>query len=102
MLKEIHEQPESLRQSILGRVSRDGHIHVAELDGLAGALLAAERVELVACGSAYYAALVGAAAIQDWTGLPARATVGSEVRYSPPPLDGNTLLLPLPQSPHTS
>ncbi|HEV7811212.1 MAG TPA: hypothetical protein VGO64_11465, partial [Candidatus Limnocylindrales bacterium] len=35
MLKEIHEQPEALRQSILGRVSRDGHIHVAELDGLA-------------------------------------------------------------------
>ena len=45
------------------------------------------RIELVACGTAYYAALIGAAALQDWTGLPARATVGSEFRYSPPPLD---------------
>jgi len=102
MLKEIHEQPEALRQSILGRVSRDNHIHVAELDGLAAALLAAERVELVACGSAYYAALVGAAAIQDWTGLPARATVGSEFRYSPPPLDGKTLVIAVTQSGETA
>jgi len=102
MLKEIHEQPEALRQSILGRVSRDNHIHVAELDGLAAALLAAERVELVACGSAYYAALVGAAAIQDWTGLPARATVGSEFRYSPPPLDSKTLVIAVTQSGETA
>jgi glucosamine--fructose-6-phosphate aminotransferase (isomerizing) len=102
MLKEIHEQPEALRQSILGRVSRDNRIHVAELDGLAGAILAAERVELVACGSAYYAALVGAAAIQDWTGLPARATVGSEFRYSPPPLDGKTLVIAVTQSGETA
>jgi glutamine---fructose-6-phosphate transaminase (isomerizing) len=102
MLKEIHEQPEALRQSILGRVSRDGHIHVEELDGLTEALTTVERVELVACGSAYYAALVGAAAIQDWTGLPARATVGSEFRYSPPPLDGRTLVIAVTQSGETA
>ena len=102
MLKEINEQPEALRQSILGRVGRDGHINVAELDGLAEALATAERVELVACGSAYYAALVGAAAIQDWTGLPARATVGSEFRYSPPPLDARTLVIAVTQSGETA
>src|SRR6476661_7337086 len=54
MLKEIHEQPEALRQSILGRVSRDGRIHVEELDGLTEALTTVDRVELVACGSAHY------------------------------------------------
>jgi glutamine---fructose-6-phosphate transaminase (isomerizing) len=102
MLKEINEQPEALRQSILGRVGRDGRINVAELDGLAAALATAERVELVACGSAYYAALVGAAAIQDWTGLPARATVGSEFRYSPPPLDARTLVIAVTQSGETA
>jgi glucosamine--fructose-6-phosphate aminotransferase (isomerizing) len=102
MLKEIHEQPEALRQSILGRVSRDGHIHVEELDGLTEALTTVERVELVACGSAYYAALVGAAAIQEWTGLPARATVGSEFRYSPPPLDERTLVIAVTQSGETA
>ena len=102
MLKEIHEQPEALRQSILGRVGRDDRIAVAELDPLLGALRSVRRVELVACGTAYYAALVGAAALQDWTGLPARATVGSEFRYSPPPLDGDTLVIAVTQSGETA
>ena len=75
---------------------------VAEIDGLAEQLRAATRVELVACGSAYYAALVGAAAIEEWTGLPARATVGSEFRYSPPPLDGQTLVIAVTQSGETA
>ena len=87
MLKEIHEQPEALRQSLAGRVTADGHVHAPEVEGLEAAFRAATRVEIVACGTASYAGLVGAAAIQDWTGLPARVTVGSEFRYSPPPLD---------------
>jgi glucosamine--fructose-6-phosphate aminotransferase (isomerizing) len=102
MLKEIHEQPEALAQSLTGRVHRDGHIVVEELDGLADTLRAIERIELVACGSAYYASLVGAAAIQAWTGLPARATAGSEFRYSPPPLDGRTLVIAVTQSGETA
>jgi glucosamine--fructose-6-phosphate aminotransferase (isomerizing) len=102
MLKEIHEQPEALRQCIAGRATRDGHIRLTEIDGLAEQLRAATRVELVACGSAYYAALVGAAAIEEWTGLPARATVGSEFRYSPPPLDGKTLVIAVTQSGETA
>ncbi len=87
MLKEIHEQPEALRQSLAGRVGRSGRIHAPEVAGLTEVFRRVTRVELVACGTASYAALVGAAALQDWTGLPARVTVGSEFRYSPPPLD---------------
>src|SRR5437867_756047 len=102
MLKEIHEQPEALRQSIAGRVGRDDRIHVEELAPLAETLRAVERVGLVACGSAYYAALVGATALQDWTGLPARATVGSEFRYSPPPLGENVLVIAVTQSGETA
>ena len=102
MLKEIHEQPEALRQSLAGRVTRDGRIQVEELEPLAEAIQAATRIELVACGSAYYASLVGAAALQDWTGLAARATVGSEFRYSPPPLDGSTLVIAVTQSGETA
>ena len=60
------------------------------------------RVEIVACGTASFAGLVGAAAIQDWTGLPARVTVGSEFRYSPPPLDANTLVVAVTQSGETA
>jgi glucosamine--fructose-6-phosphate aminotransferase (isomerizing) len=102
MLKEIHEQPTSIRQSIAGRVARDGRIRVEELDGFEATLRSISRIELVACGSAYYASLVGAAALQEWTGLPARANVGSEFRYSPPPLDGSTLVIAVTQSGETA
>ena len=102
MEKEIHEQPEALAQSLAGRLSARGGIAAAELDGLADAFRRVTRVELVACGSASYAALVGAAALQDWTGLPARVTVGSEFRYSPPPLDADTLVVAVTQSGETA
>ena len=101
MLKEIHEQPQALRQAIAGRVSRD-RIQLAELAPVLDAIRAAERVELVACGTASYAALVGATAIESWAGLPARATVGSEFRYSPPPLDPRTLVIAVTQSGETA
>ncbi|HEY2888899.1 MAG TPA: glutamine--fructose-6-phosphate transaminase (isomerizing), partial [Candidatus Limnocylindrales bacterium] len=102
MLKEIHEQPTALRQSIAGRVSRSDEIVVDELAGLGNRLAGIRRIELVACGTAFYAALIGAAALQDWTGLPARATVGSEFRYSPPPLDPETLVIAVTQSGETA
>src|SRR6187455_13218 len=102
MLKEIHEQPESLRQAIAGRVTREDHIWLEELEGFADTLAMIDRVELIACGTAYYAALVGAAAIQDWIGIPARATVGSEFRYSPPPIDERTLVIAVTQSGETA
>ena len=102
MLKEIHEQPVSLAQAILGRVTREDRIEVDELAGMADVLRTVERVELVACGTAYYASLIGAAALQDWAGLPARATFGSEFRYSPPPLDERTLVIAVTQSGETA
>jgi glutamine---fructose-6-phosphate transaminase (isomerizing) len=102
MLKEIHEQPAALRQSLAGRVTADGRIHAPEVDSLDAAFRTISRVEIVACGSASFAGLVGAAAIQDWTGLPARVTVGSEFRYSPPPLDANTLVIAVTQSGETA
>jgi len=102
MLKEIHEQPESLSQSIAGRVDRADRIEVAELAALADVLRTVTRVEIIACGSAHYASLIGATAIQDWTGLPARATVGSEFRYGPPPLDEHTLVIAVTQSGETA
>jgi glucosamine--fructose-6-phosphate aminotransferase (isomerizing) len=102
MLKEIHEQPEALAQSLSGRVTRDGRIHVEELDAMTGTLQAIDRIELVACGTAFYASLIGAAALQDWIGIPVRATVGSEFRYGPPPLDERTLVIALTQSGETA
>jgi len=102
MLKEIHEQPEALRQSLTGRISRAGKIQAPELEPIADAIRSATRVELVACGTASYAAMVGAGAIQDLTDLPARVTVGSEFRYDPPPLDERTLVIAVTQSGETA
>jgi len=102
MLKEIHEQPGALRQSLAGRVTSDGRMHAPEVDSLDATFRTITRVEIVACGSASFAGLVGAAAIEDWTGLPARVTVGSEFRYSPPPLDANTLVVAVTQSGETA
>jgi glucosamine--fructose-6-phosphate aminotransferase (isomerizing) len=102
MLKEIHEQPDALRQSLAGRVGRDDRILVPEIESLLPVLREITRIELVACGTASYAALVGAKALEAWTGLPARVTVGSEFRYSPPPLDGTTLVIAVTQSGETA
>jgi glucosamine--fructose-6-phosphate aminotransferase (isomerizing) len=102
MLKEIHEQPESLRQAIAGRVTRTNHIWLEEFEGFEEILRTIDRVELIACGTAFYASLVGAAAIQEWIGIPARATVGSEFRYSPPPIDERTLVIAVTQSGETA
>jgi glucosamine--fructose-6-phosphate aminotransferase (isomerizing) len=101
MLKEMHEQPAAIRAAITGRLDHD-EVRLDELAPVADAIARAERIELVACGSAGYAAMVGAHALQAWTGLPARWTIGSEFRYSPPPLDARTLVIAVTQSGETA
>jgi glutamine---fructose-6-phosphate transaminase (isomerizing) len=101
MLKEMHEQPLAIRAAITGRV-HDQTIEVEELAPIAERLAGIERVEFVACGTANYAAAVGAYALQDWLGIPARYNVGSEFRYSPPPLDERTLVVAVTQSGETA
>jgi len=101
MLKEMHEQPQAIRAAITGRV-HDQTIEVEELAPIADRLAQIERVELVACGTANYAAAVGSYALQEWLGLPARYTAGSEFRYSPPPLDERTLVVAVTQSGETA
>ena len=56
----------------------------------------------MACGTAGYAAAVGAYALQQWAGIPARWTIGSEFRYSPPPLDERALVIAVTQSGETA
>jgi glucosamine--fructose-6-phosphate aminotransferase (isomerizing) len=101
MLKEIHEQPAALRSAMAGRLRAEG-VRLEELDPIRDRLAGIDRVELIACGTAYYASLVGAALCQEWLGVPARATVASEFRYSPPPLDGKTLVVAVSQSGETA
>jgi glucosamine--fructose-6-phosphate aminotransferase (isomerizing) len=101
MLKEIHEQPAALTAAMTGRL-RGESVRLEELDPIAKRLGDLDRVEMIACGTAYYASLVGAALFQEWLGVPARATVASEFRYSPPPLDSRTLVVAVTQSGETA
>jgi glucosamine--fructose-6-phosphate aminotransferase (isomerizing) len=101
MLKEIHEQPSALTSCMTGRL-RGESVCLEELDPIRQRLHGIERVELIACGTAYYASLVGAALFEDWLGVPARSTVASEFRYSPPPVDARTLVVAVTQSGETA
>ena len=101
MLKEIHEQPAALTAAMTGRL-RGESVRLEELDGIRSRLAGIDRVEMIACGTAYYASLVGAALFQEWLGVPARSTVASEFRYSPPPIDARTLVVAVTQSGETA
>ena len=101
MLKEMHEQPVAIRSAITGRIHGD-EIRLDELGPVMDAIRAADRIELIACGSAAYASAIGARLLEEWAGLPARWNIGSEFRYSPPPLDARTLVIAVTQSGETA
>jgi glucosamine--fructose-6-phosphate aminotransferase (isomerizing) len=101
-LKEIYEQPHAIQESLRGRVSPIGEITLPELDAITDKLRVAERVYVVGCGTASYAAQVGAYLIQDWAAMPATMQIGSEMRYSPPPMDERTLVIGVSQSGETA
>jgi len=101
-LKEIYEQPHAIQECLRGRVDGAGRITMTELDPIEDKLRDIERVYVVGCGTASYAAHVAAYLIQDWVGLPATMQVGSEMRYSPPPLDEKTLVIGVSQSGETA
>ena len=101
-LKEIYEQPHAIQESLRGRVTSRGEVTLTELDAIADRLARIERVYVVGCGTASYAAHVAAYLIQDWAGLPATMQVGSEMRYSPPPIDERTLVIGVSQSGETA
>ncbi|HET7581241.1 MAG TPA: glutamine--fructose-6-phosphate transaminase (isomerizing) [Candidatus Limnocylindria bacterium] len=101
-LKEIYEQPHAIQEALRGRVDPDGKVSLPELDAITDRLLAADRVYVVGCGTARIAADVGAYLIQEWAGLPATSQIGSEMRYSPPPIDERTLVISVSQSGETA
>jgi glucosamine--fructose-6-phosphate aminotransferase (isomerizing) len=101
-LKEIYEQPHAIQEALRGRVDEAGNLHLPELDAIEEKLRRVERVYVVGCGTARYAGEVGAHLIQSWAGLPAAGQIGSEMRYSPPPIDDRTLVISVSQSGETA
>lgn len=101
MLKEIHDQPAALRDTLAPRLY-DG-IPNFESDGIDdGLFFGIRRVIITACGTAYHAGLAGALAIEQLARIPARAELASEVRYCDPILDTNTLVIVVSQSGETA
>jgi glucosamine--fructose-6-phosphate aminotransferase (isomerizing) len=81
MLKEIHEQPAALWDTLGDRLNPDGTVDLLEL-GIDDAELArVERIQIVACGTSYHAGLVGRYLIEDWARVPVHIEVASEYRY---------------------
>ncbi|HEY9720582.1 MAG TPA: glutamine--fructose-6-phosphate transaminase (isomerizing) [Oscillatoriaceae cyanobacterium] len=103
MLKEIHEQPTSLSNVMAGRLDeREGSIFLEEIGLTPDQLQRFNRICIVACGTAYYAGLVGKYLLEDLAGIPVEIDLASEFRYRNPVLDEDTLLIVVSQSGETA
>jgi len=103
MLKEIHEQPESLRRCLRGRVvPEQGGAKLGGLDLETREIAAIRRVGLVGCGTALHAAMVGAAAMEGLARIPAVAEIASELRYRNPVVGPDDLYFAVSQSGETA
>ncbi|MEX0916778.1 MAG: glutamine--fructose-6-phosphate transaminase (isomerizing) [Candidatus Spechtbacterales bacterium] len=103
MLKEIMEQPRSLKNTIRGRLlPKEGNVRLGGLDPVRERLRSIERIHIVACGTASYAGLVGAYMLEEYAGIPTQVTIGSEFRYKKPLLDEKTAVLVISQSGETA
>ena len=103
MLKEIFEQPSAVRETILGRASRDtGQIHLNEMAISDADLKSIDKITLLACGTSWHAALVGKFMIEELAQLPAEVDYGSEYRYRNPIINNKTLAVAITQSGETA
>ncbi|HEX9377193.1 MAG TPA: glutamine--fructose-6-phosphate transaminase (isomerizing) [Actinomycetota bacterium] len=101
MLKEIHEQPAAVRDTLVGRIDAAGHLALDELHMSEDRLRDVDKVFVVACGTAFHSGLVAKYAIEHWARLPVEIEIASEFRYRDPVLDSNTLTLGVSQSGET-
>jgi glucosamine--fructose-6-phosphate aminotransferase (isomerizing) len=103
MLKEIFEQPNAARETILGRVSRDsGKVFLEEMTITDAQLAAVDRVTITACGTSWHAGLVGKFLLEQLAGLPVEVDYGSEYRYRHPIVTSSTLAVVITQSGETA
>lgn len=103
MLKEIHEQPDAIRNTLRGRVRDDGTIVLENEVAISKKVLKnLERIIIVACGTSYYASLVGKNAIELFAQIPVEVEISSEFRYRPILAEGNVLVIAITQSGETA
>jgi len=103
MLKEITEQPESLADTLRGRLDAEsGEVILGGLRDVAKQLTHARRVVLTACGTAWHAGLVGEYLFEDLARAPTEVDYASEFRYRNPIIDEGTIVIAISQSGETA
>ncbi|MFA6091345.1 MAG: glutamine--fructose-6-phosphate transaminase (isomerizing) [Elusimicrobiota bacterium] len=103
MLKEIFEQPQTVADTLRGRLHPLEPGSLAQETGLSvEALSSVRRVEFLACGTAHHAGLIGKYLVEHLSGVPAEAEMASEFRYRDPILDPDSLVVAVSQSGETA
>lgn len=101
MLKEIHEQPRVVRDTLAGRLT-DQEIVIDELSLTRQELNFVDRVYIIGCGTSYHAGLIAKSLIETWARIPTEVEVASEFRYRNPIITPTTLVVAVSQSGETA
>jgi glucosamine--fructose-6-phosphate aminotransferase (isomerizing) len=103
MMKEIFEQPQTIENAMRGRLNDDDATAVfGGLNLMPQQLRNIKRIILTACGTSWHAALYGEYLIEEWARIPVEVEYASELRYSNPPTDSQTLVFAITQSGETA
>ncbi|RME19015.1 MAG: glutamine--fructose-6-phosphate transaminase (isomerizing) [Bacteroidetes bacterium] len=103
MLKEIFEQPKSVRDSMRGRINaNEGKVFLGGIKDYENALSNADRIIIVGCGTSYHAGLVGEYLIEEFTRIPVEVEYGSEFRYRNPIIYPDDIVIAISQSGETA
>ncbi len=103
MLKEIHEQPEAIRNTMRGRLSLTNNtVMLGGINDYEQRILRAPRLTIVACGTSWHAGLVGKYLIEELAGIPVDVELASEFRYRSYPLNNHDVVLAISQSGETA
>ena len=102
MMKEIHEQPDAVAETIADRLPNLDSVDLSELEYPAESAAKLRRVVIVACGTSYHAGLVGRYAIERWARIPVEMDVASEFRYRDPVISSEDLVIGITQSGETA
>ena len=103
MLKEIHEQPRAILDTLAGRMlPEEGEVFFETLPLTGGQLSSLKKVVVVACGTSWHAGLVGKFMIEGLARIPVEVDLGSEYRYRDPVVEEGTLCVPISQSGETA
>lgn len=102
MLKEIHEQPKAIKDTMSSRIIPGQPISLDKINIAKEELNAIERIYIVACGTAYHAGIVGKYVIEKLAKIPVEVDIASEFRYREPIINERTLIIVISQSGETA